>query len=57
MFYSGNEQLIKADMSLFVHMIIMDSESDTAMTLGHTYLTTEEEPLKLSAHNLDLIVR
>ncbi len=57
MFYSGNEQLIKADMSLFVHMIIADSESNTAMTLGHTYLTTEDKPAALSAHNLDLIVR
>ncbi|MEX3011991.1 M24 family metallopeptidase [Hoeflea sp. TYP-13] len=57
MFYSGNEQNIRADMSLFVHMIIMDSESNTAMTLGHTYLTTEDEPAPLSAHNLDLIVR
>ncbi|MCP4999390.1 MAG: aminopeptidase P family protein [Hyphomicrobiales bacterium] len=57
MFYSGNEQNIRADMSLFVHMIIMDSETNTAMTLGHTYLTTEEEPAALSAHNLDLIVR
>ena len=57
MFYSGNEQNIRADMSLFVHMIIMDSESGTAMTLGHTYLTTDEDPTPLSAHNLDLIVR
>ncbi|MCP4314618.1 MAG: aminopeptidase P family protein [Hyphomicrobiales bacterium] len=57
MFYSGNEQNIRADMSLFVHMIIMDSETNTAMTLGHPYLTTEEEPAALSAHNLDLIVR
>lgn len=57
MFYSGNEQLIKADMSLFAHMIIMDSESKTAMTLGQTYLTTEDAPTALSTHNLDLIVQ
>ena len=57
MFYSGNEQLIKADMSLFVHMIIMDSESNTAMTLGQSYLTTDGAPTPLSSHNLDLIVR
>jgi len=57
MFYSGNEQNIRADMSLFVHMIIMDSESETAMTLGHTYLTTEQDPVALSAHSLDLIVK
>jgi Xaa-Pro dipeptidase len=57
MFFSGNEQLIKADMSLFVHMIIMDSDTDTAMTLGQTYLTTEDEPNPLSTHSLDLIVQ
>lgn len=57
MFFSGNEQLIKADMSLFAHMIIMDSETETAMTLGQTYLTTEDAPNALSTHNLDLIVQ
>ncbi|MEM6462410.1 MAG: Xaa-Pro peptidase family protein [Pseudomonadota bacterium] len=56
MFYSGNEQAIRADMSLFVHMIIMDSESNTAMTLGHSYLTTDEDPAALSGHTLDLLV-
>ncbi len=57
MFFAGNEQIIKADMSLFLHMIIMDSESDTAMTLGQTYLTTEDGPSPLSTHSLDLIVQ
>lgn len=57
MFFSGNEQIIKADMSLFAHMIIMDSETETAMTLGQTYLTTEDGPNALSTHNLDLIVQ
>lgn len=57
MFFSGNEQIIKADMSLFAHMIIMDSETETAMTLGQTYLTTEDAPNVLSTHNLDLIVQ
>lgn len=57
MFYAGNEQSIKADMSLFVHMIIMDSETETAMTLGQTYLTTDDAPTALSRHTLDLIVR
>ena len=56
MFYAGNELNIKADMSLFVHMIIMDSETETAMTLGQTYLTTDDEPTGLSRHDLDLIV-
>lgn len=57
MFHAGNEQDITPDMSLFVHMIIMDSDSGTAMTLGQTYLTTEDAPRSLSRHSLDLIVK
>lgn len=57
MFHVGNPQEILPNMSLFVHMIIMDSETGTAMTLGHTYLTTEDAPEALSRHGLDLIIR
>lgn len=57
MFHAGNEQEISPDMSLFVHMIIMDSDSGAAMTLGQTYLTTDDAPQSLSRHNLDLIVK
>lgn len=55
MFHAGNPQEITADMTLFVHMIVMDSDSGTAMTLGQTYLTTEAAPEPLSRHNLDLL--
>ena len=57
MFYAGNPEPIVPNMSLFAHMIIMDSETETAMTLGRTYLTTEGSPTALSRHDLDLIVR
>ena len=57
MFHAGNPQPILADMSLFVHMIIMDSDRATAMTLGHTYMTTEGAPRPLSRHPLELITR
>ncbi|MBX3576554.1 MAG: aminopeptidase P family protein [Rhizobiaceae bacterium] len=57
MFYQGNPEPIAPDMTLFAHMIIMDSESETAMTLGRTYLTTEAAPRALSRHDLDLIVQ
>ncbi len=57
MFYQGNPEPIAPNMTLFAHMIIMDSETETAMTLGRTYLTTESEPKPLSRHDLDLIVR
>lgn len=57
MFYAGNPEPIAPDMTLFAHMIIMDSDSDTAMTLGRTYLTTDGAPKPLSRHGLDLIVQ
>ena len=57
MFYAGNPEPIMLGMTLFAHMIIMDSDTETAMTLGRTYLTTEGEPRALSRHGLDLIVQ
>lgn len=57
MFYGGNPEPIAPDMTLFAHMIIMDSDSETAMTLGRTYLTTDGDPKPLSRHDLDLIVQ
>ncbi|MHB2264115.1 M24 family metallopeptidase [Aliihoeflea sp. PC F10.4] len=57
MFYSGNPEPIAPDMTLFAHMIIMDSDSETAMTLGRTYLTTDAAPRSLSRLDLDLIVQ
>jgi len=57
MFYAGNPEPIAPDMTLFAHMIIMDSDTETAMTLGRTYLTTEGDPKPLSRHDLDLIVQ
>ncbi|MEM6846633.1 MAG: Xaa-Pro peptidase family protein [Pseudomonadota bacterium] len=49
MFYNGNPAPIEPDMVLFAHMILMDSETSTAMCLGRTYLTTTGEPEPLSA--------
>lgn len=57
MFFSKNPEIIKPDMVLFAHMIIADSETGTAMTLGQTYLTTAEGNSPLSRHRPDLIVR
>ena len=57
MFYQGNPEPIAPNMTLFAHMIIMDSETETAMTLGRTYLTTDSQPRPLSRHDLDLIVK
>jgi Xaa-Pro dipeptidase len=57
MFYQGNPEPIAPNMTLFAHMIIMDSETETAMTLGRTYVTTDSQPRPLSRHDLDLIVQ
>ncbi|MGH6763436.1 MAG: M24 family metallopeptidase [Phyllobacterium sp.] len=57
MFYSANPERIEPDMTLFAHMILMDSDSGTAMTMGRTYLTTNGAAERLSRHALDLIVK
>ena len=57
MFYAGNSAEIVPDMILFAHMIIMDSDSGTAMCLGRTCLTTTGAPEPLSAAPIDLVVR
>ncbi|MFB2550646.1 M24 family metallopeptidase [Ensifer soli] len=55
MFHAGNPQEIAADMSLFVHVIVVDSDSGAAMMLGQTYLTTGDSPRPLSRFGLDAI--
>ena len=57
MFYQGNSEVIAPNMTLFAHLIIVNSEAEAAMTLGRTYLTTETQPRPLSRHDLDLIVK
>ena len=56
MFYRGNDAAIRPGMTLFAHMIIADSQTGTAMTLGRTYLTTDGAPEPLSGLPLDLAV-
>ncbi|MBO0906395.1 M24 family metallopeptidase [Jiella sonneratiae] len=56
MFHGANPSIIQPNMTLFAHMIIMDSDSGAAMTLGRTYLTTETEPEPLSRLPLELTV-
>jgi Xaa-Pro dipeptidase len=47
MFYEGAPTVMEPGMVFFLHMIMMDSETGTAMTLGRTSLVTEAaaEPL------------
>ncbi|MFB9175039.1 M24 family metallopeptidase [Roseibium salinum] len=57
MAYKANPAEVKPDMVIFMHMILMDSNTETAMTLGQTYLTTEGAPECLSTLPLDLPVK
>ncbi|TYC55790.1 aminopeptidase P family protein [Rhodobacterales bacterium] len=57
MAYRANPAEVKPDMVIFMHMILMDSNSGTAMTLGQTYLTTDGAPESLSKLPLDLPVK
>jgi Xaa-Pro dipeptidase len=57
MFHAGNTAPVLPNMTLFAHMILMDSDSGTAMTLGRTYLTTDGNPEPLSRLPLDMPVR
>ncbi len=56
MFYRDNAFKVQPNMTLFAHMIIMDSDSETAMCLGQTYLTTEGTPMDLSSHKPEFVV-
>jgi Xaa-Pro dipeptidase len=54
MFHAGNTAPVLPNMTLFAHMILLDSDDGTAMTLGRTYLTTGGRPEPLSRLSLDL---
>ena len=41
MIFTGNPLIIKPGMVFFMHMILMDSESQLAMNLCETYLVTD----------------
>jgi len=57
MFFANNEVKIVPNMVLFAHMILMDSTTNTAMTLGRSYITGDDKPEPLSTLPLDLIVK
>ncbi len=53
MLYADNPVEFQPGMTVFCHMIIADSDSGLAMTLGRTSLITEGEPECLSQAELD----
>ncbi|WP_046866358.1 M24 family metallopeptidase [Microvirga massiliensis] len=57
MFYEGNPWVIEPGMVLFAHMILMDSESGTAMCLGRTSIVSEHGAEPVTLPSLELAVR
>ena len=56
MIFANNPLILKPGMIFFMHMILMDSESQLAMNLGETYLVTEKGNERLGKQKLDLVV-
>ena len=56
MLYTGNPYKIVTGNVFFMHMILMDSDSNLAMNLGETYLVTENGNERLGKQKLDLVV-
>lgn len=54
MFYAANGHEIGVDEVYFLHMILMDSDSETALCLGRTYVTTQGPAEPINAADLDL---
>ena len=57
MFYRDAPTVIEPGMVFFLHMIMMDSQTHTAMTLGRTSLVTDAGSEPLSRMPLELVVR
>jgi Xaa-Pro dipeptidase len=56
MFYTGNPVVLAPDMVFFMHMAIMDSEHQLAVTPAHTVVIAEQGCQTLSRHDLHFIV-
>jgi len=57
MFYHSNPVIAAENMVFFLHMILMDSDTNHAMCFGHTVVVTETGCEVLSNRSLDLIVK
>jgi len=57
MFTAGNPLIMRKDQVFFLHMILMDSETGHAMTLGHSVLVTDHGCERLSRHDTGLLCR
>ena len=57
MFYESNPWVIEPNMVFFAHMILMDSETETALCLGRTSVVGVAGPEPVNLPNLDLAIR
>jgi Xaa-Pro dipeptidase len=56
MFYEGNPRIMQPNNIFFLHMILADSDSGCAMTLGQSVLVTDTGCENLSRSGLELVV-
>ena len=56
MLYDKNPVIIEKNNVIFMHMILMHSETESAMNLGETYIVTDQGPERLGKLTLDLII-
>ena len=57
MFYHANPVIAEPNMVFFLHMILMDSDTNHAICFGHTVVVTETGCKSLSDRSMDLIVK
>ena len=56
MMYKQNDVKIQKNQIFFMHMILMHSETQTAMNLGETYIVTDKGCERLGKLKLDLVI-
>jgi Xaa-Pro dipeptidase len=57
MFYEGNPLTLDVDQVYFLHMIILDLDTQRAMNLGHSIVVTEDGCERLSRSDTGLVLR
>jgi Xaa-Pro dipeptidase len=57
MFYHNNPVIAAPNMVFFLHMILMDSDTNHAMCFGHTVVVTQSGCETLSNRAMDLVVK
>lgn len=55
MFRKGASTILQAGMVMFIHIILVDDKTGTAMTTGRTSIVTASGPEILSRHSLEMV--